>query len=330
MKFFFDESGDFNLRDPSHDKFGVVAGVAYPETDASTVEHAYANYLTCLSKTEKKNGEPKGAFLQSDSRRRFADFLGAFPNVVAFVVILDLKASRKEIIAGLPEGMRDTLFRQSERMIHESMQASLELLAKQVANLSSAQFSRLFTLGQAIIGTLNAANIHYLEEHHAASYEAMSFEVDQVANREKIVFDIMLRLWLPTWTHYEPLILVEGVHDVPGHPLTSKYNSEAGIVGKMLVSDNLTFVDSRDCVGVQMADIIANTVFQSANDPEGGPHRVAAKMIANSHRFPWAAIRMFCFGERGVQVQTGYLRPLIKAIEDETGQKYLPTRFRVD
>ena len=51
MKFFFDESGDFSLRDPSQDKFGVVAGVVYPETEAPTVEHAYANYLTALSNT---------------------------------------------------------------------------------------------------------------------------------------------------------------------------------------------------------------------------------------------------------------------------------------
>ncbi len=326
MKFFFDESGDFTLHDPSKDKYAVVAGVAFPETEAPTLEHAYANFLSCLSTTERKNGEPKGALLRPDSRRQFADFLGSFQDVIAFVVILDLKASRNEIIAGLPEGMRDALLQQSERCIHESMRASVELLAKQVANLSSEQFSRLFTLGQAIIGTLNAANIHYLDAHHATNYEIMSFELDQVANREKIVFDILLRLWIPTWTHHEPLILVEGVHDVPGHPLTTKYGSAEEIVGKKLVSDNLTFVDSRNCVGVQMADIIANTVYQSANNQESGPHDVAAKMIANAHRFPWAAIRFFCFGERGGQVRTGGLHRLINAIEQQTGQMYDPAR----
>lgn len=329
MLFFFDESGDFTIRDGDANRCGVVSAVVVPEADAPFVRHAYRNFLTALTPSEKPHGEPKGRLFTRKSRRMFADLMGTFPNLMSYTVVLDLLASRQDMVTELPTGMRDTILNASKACVHESMRKSMALLSKQVANLNNGQFARLFALGQAMLGSINASNIHYIEPGDAASYESMSFVVDQVSNREKIVVDILLRLWLPTWSHYEPIILVETIHDA-GHPLVKKFGCAEGVVGKKLISDNLSFADSRSSWGVQMADIVANTMQQAANNPENGPHAVAAEIVANGHRFPWASIRFFAFGERSDRVQVHGLRSLIRAIEAATGQRYDPDRYKPD
>ncbi|MCH8053450.1 MAG: hypothetical protein IH895_05265, partial [Planctomycetes bacterium] len=140
MQFYFDESGNFSRNDNQGGAFGVVASIIVPDAITTDVQHAYKNYVAGLSKKERKHGEPKGCLLSTESRSLFADLLAAFPDLLSYVVILDLSATQQNMYDYLPQGLRDTLDQQAKHLIQAEMRDRIELLAKQVANLSSAQF----------------------------------------------------------------------------------------------------------------------------------------------------------------------------------------------
>ena len=86
MLIFVDESGDFRRTGESEYQFGVAAAVIVPDHIAPQVEHAYRSFVSGLSPSEKAEGEPKGYLLADSSRLAFAELLGAFPDVIAFMV----------------------------------------------------------------------------------------------------------------------------------------------------------------------------------------------------------------------------------------------------
>jgi hypothetical protein len=60
MKFFFDESGRFQLPRAGEHAVGIVSGIAIPDADEAEVFRQFDAFLSTLPPASLKNGEPKG------------------------------------------------------------------------------------------------------------------------------------------------------------------------------------------------------------------------------------------------------------------------------
>ena len=63
MKFFFDESGNFQLPPAEEHRVGIVSGVAIPDSDEAEVFQQFDAFLSKLPVSSFQNGEPKGRLL---------------------------------------------------------------------------------------------------------------------------------------------------------------------------------------------------------------------------------------------------------------------------
>ena len=68
MKFFFDESGNFQFPPAGVHRVGIVSGVAIPDSDEAEVFRQFDAFLGKLPASSFENGEPKGRLLNDAER----------------------------------------------------------------------------------------------------------------------------------------------------------------------------------------------------------------------------------------------------------------------
>lgn len=90
MKFFFDESGNFQLPPAGEHRVGIVSGVAIPDSAEAEVFGQFDAFLSKLPASSFKNGEPKGRLLDDAGRKALADMLVDLPGILFCPIMLDL------------------------------------------------------------------------------------------------------------------------------------------------------------------------------------------------------------------------------------------------
>ncbi|MBN2563018.1 MAG: DUF3800 domain-containing protein [Phycisphaerae bacterium] len=323
MLYFVDESGSFVARGESPPP-AVFASVVIPETAANEVFHAFGNLSKGLSAAEKDNGEVKGRLMSRASRQLFADFLYAFPDVMVHTTVLDFDSSDDDVLENCRHQMREIIRAQAGNYIFPKMREEVDALGKQVGNLGRGQLAHLFCLAQEIVGATNCSIVNYNAKRHAPCFREFRYEVDAVATRQDIVLRKLMTLWLPAWSISDPVTLIQGIH-VPGHPLIDNYSVADGMIdAKKMIVDNIHFVDSKRSAGVQMADIVANSMLQAVRDSAdlSDCHAVVVRMLKNGcmpkdNPIGLTALR----AERG-RARTSKFRRFVAAVLREPGRPH--------
>lgn len=258
--------------------------MAIPETAADEVFHAFGNLAKGLPSTEKHNGEVKGRLLSGPPRQLFADLLDAFPDVMVHTTVLDFDLSDRDVVETCRHQMKEMIQAQVGNYTFPKMREEVDTLGRQVGNLGRGQLAHLFCLTQEIVGATNCSIVRFIAQRHAPCFRKFRYEIDAVGTRQDIVLRKLIVLWLPAWSIRDPITLIDGVH-MPGHPLIDDYSPADGVIdAKRMIGKNIHFVDSKHSVGVQMADIVANSMLQAVRDPADYAecHAVVARMLKNS------------------------------------------------
>jgi len=270
MLFYFDEAGDFNPPKANEHKCAVSVGLIVPETEELSVRHAFEVFCRGLKPAEKTaRGEPKGSLLQLSSRDRFFDVLNAFPDVKIVPATIDLAESAKFLNNHAPHGMRVRFYEHAERCIHLTMQEQVRLLGRQFGNISFQQMLWMLTLTSCVKRTIEHMVIFLSGQEFWSCYERMSFTVDKVGtaagSRVEQLLDFFLFSWIAAWSLQEPISFIKEIH-TQDHPFVKKYDTPGGVDLTKLMRGNIRYESSETCWGLQMADIVANTLYGVVHD----------------------------------------------------------------
>jgi hypothetical protein len=263
MKFYFDESGNFQLPPAGEHRVGIVSGIVIPDSDEVEIFRQFDAFLSRLPTSSFKNGEPKGRLLDDAGREAFADFLVALPGILLCPIMLDLTS-----LVGKPEAdiaglVSQKLLRLQAACKHQTFRDEIIQLATDVGTMSTQQCLRLAAWAKCIGRTINDSIIQHSGLKYESSWNSLRFEIDPVestpGNREERVFETMLPMWVSSWSQNNPFTEIEGIH-TPDHPLVKNWDCDKGLdVGKMF-KNNVRYVSSASSKGIQLADMIATVV----------------------------------------------------------------------
>jgi hypothetical protein len=263
MDFFFDESGDFRVPTGLDHAVGIAVGIVIPDETKAAIMRRYDDFVRGLSPGSFHQNEPKGNLLDTDGRRDFAEFISASDGLLVSPIMLDLTALSGKSGADLQASVIRRLEALSRQSRHPTFKEQVNLLARQIKNLSLEQLLRLGTWARCVRRAINDSVIAHREACFRNSWETIRFEIDPVqrsaASREEQIFNTMLLAWVCAWSQNEPLTTIEEFHDGT-HPLMRNFATTDGIdLGKM-VKGNLHYPQSRASKGLQIADLAASLV----------------------------------------------------------------------
>lgn len=270
MHFFFDESGDFSLPRSDEHRYGVIAALAVPDPVAPELEKRYRDFASTLEANERVNGEPKGARFCYEHRKKFGDMLGRFIYRIVFTPLTfdlsSLTGDRAEPKNKMVQALLDWV----PKMKHEAPRERIALMAKQMANLSTPQIHRLYSLAAAFREVLAASITFLASGENESSWEHLRFEVDRVqkqANgREEQLFSGLIGAWLYAWSEKLPVQMITEVH-TDDLLIFKKYGDEGGLNLAPMLIDNIHWKNSADSWGIQVADIAATIVADAVREP---------------------------------------------------------------
>lgn len=266
MKIFIDESGDFSLpSNPEDHAVGIVVGIVIPDENETEILDRFKCFLAQLSRSEFKNGEPKGYLLSDESRKSLADLFFDFDHILVCPIMLDITSLACCGAVQIKESLVKKLREWASLCKHETLRSEVKLLERQVSNrkMSLPVVLRLVTWARCIMRCLQDSVIFHSRPEYHSSWEKLRFEIDPVrpgtSSRETQVFEKLLPAWITGWSLNTPLTMIEEIHS-KNHPFVQNWVIDEGIdVGKML-RDNVHYPESQSSLGLQMADMSATLV----------------------------------------------------------------------
>jgi len=269
LLFFFDDSGDFSLPEGHSHKVSLWSGVAIPETLLSEIESGYKAWKVTLSANEKVGTEVKGSRLSMESRRQFFKMLSAKAGLLFHPTIIDLEAQKRLIGSKeITQIAKNTGVQRSASVPHKSIKEETELQAKQIGNLSEQQLLKIISLGHSIFQTVRLSIMFRSKGKNRSCWNNVELRIDRSSrrnSREEQMLRTSLGWYIFNSMESHPFILVEEIHDKT-HPFVKRFSTKRGIDGKKLFRDSIEFADSKQHIGLSIADIFANTLYLVLND----------------------------------------------------------------
>jgi len=269
MLFFFDESGDFGLPEADEHKCAVICGIVIPEIFAEGLRQDFESFISGLSYAEKSDGELKGTRLTDESRMQFCKMLSNYDKVLVTPTTFDLSISSQKKTQYISDEMKAHLFEGAKKCIYDTMRSQIEELGRQWGNLSFNEGLRLVGLTSCFWEAIEHSVIFHSGKEYYGCWENLYFTIDAVRtaelSRDKKIFTWMVLMWLTAWSKYRPLVTISEIH-TDEHPFVKNYCTKTGFdIGKLL-KRNISYHNSKNSWGLQIADICANIIYQAVHD----------------------------------------------------------------
>jgi hypothetical protein len=299
----------------------VVVGVAVSDRIAPHLKERFSEFLTRWRDACAPDKEIKGREIGQEGRRTFCRILADTPGVLITPVTLDLSHLAAYEYNGVLQQMHERFREISSLAIHQTLRDDLDLLSRQIANLSFAQFLRLYSIAYCIRESLQNSIIFISCKEHDDPWQKVTVDIDRVqvrrGAREELIMSNMLLAWLTGWSHSDPFVLVKEIHTA-SHPFVRRYDTPSGIDLNRILRGNVHWVDSRECWGVQIADIAAAIIYQAVRelDDQHGAAATCAKLMRASRYRSGQSLGLFTptGREMPMVVQRKYA-PLVRIIE---------------
>jgi hypothetical protein len=319
MKFFFDESGNFRVpQDRQDHAVGIVVGVVVPETAEAALLQRFGQFIQTLPPSAFKDGEAKGNLLDDEERHAFAKLISEATGCMVCPMILDLTS-----MAGRSQEICDKIVAKlkvwASQCKHETLRLEVELLARQVGNLSPEAAFRLATWAQCIKRCVADSIVAHSGRGYYSCWADVTFEIDAVqpkaASREQRVFETMLPAWVTAWCQRDPFTLIEEIHTAD-HPFVKQWDTADGIDLGKLFRGNVRFSSSNTSPGLQMADMASSVVRRAVAGIVCPSDRSSyGLMLKRTPRSPTHAQGLFSFAELNESDIARRFRGLVEAVE---------------
>jgi hypothetical protein len=323
MKFFFDESGSFRVPgDRQEHAVGIVVGVVVPENGEADLFQRFHQFTDKLPRSAFKDNEPKGSLLDDKGRRSFAVLVSESDGCMVCPTILDLTS-----MAGRAVEIRNKIVTKlnawATQCKYETMRREVDLLGRQVGNLSPVAAFRLAAWAQCIKRCIADSIIAHSGREFHDCWTDVTFEIDAVqpkaASREQQVFTNMLPAWVTAWCQRDPFTLIEEIH-TEDHPFVRRWDTERGIdLGKMF-RGNVRFSSSHISLGLQIADMASSVVRRAvAGLVSAYDLSTYGLMLKGTLRSSTHAHGLFSFAELNETDIARRFQGLVEAVEHARG-----------
>lgn len=271
MKYYFDESGSFAVKNPGPH---IMVGIVYPDVFEKKLQRFYNNFINSLTKEEFVKNEPKGQLLLIRSRKKLFSFLNDNSWLKISVCLTDsefnaeqqVQKYRRDQLNIYEQQLLDPEF-QSQSMELKNLQKKLIRDINIEGGLSDVHVVKglllMHTLFSSLIGSLK----YYTEEIYDNDWKNFFVCFDrQDKNIITRMEDWVNREFLNLITVYNsknPIELDPAWRD-RNHPILRKYkdqNQDKLNLSEMF-KNKFLFEHSENSFQLQIVDWISNTLFK--------------------------------------------------------------------
>jgi hypothetical protein len=270
MKYFFDESGSYNVKNPGPH---IMVGISYPDVFEKRLHDFYDKFISSLLPDEFVNNEPKGQVLTIKSRDRLFDFLNDNSWLRIVVGLTDsefnseqqIRKYRKEQIELYEKQLLDPEFKSQPLALHEFQQKAIKDINIK-GGLSDVQIIKgqllMLSLNASLRGSLTYFTENVYDESWNDLYVCYDRQDIEITRMEKWVN----REWLNWITNDNSKNPIEISPDwgIRNHPIIKKYKDENNNSLNLseMFGKGIVFEDSKNSFQLQIVDWISNTVFK--------------------------------------------------------------------
>jgi len=270
MKYFFDESGRFTVKNPGPHN---MVGIAFPEVFERELRQFYVEFTASLISKEFKNGEPKGYLLLPKSREKLFTFLNKNSWLQISVCLTDsefnseyqVQQYRKEQLAIYKNQLLDPVFKNQPKEKIDLQKA----LIKDVdinGGLSDVHFIKglllMHTLFTLLVGSFN----YYSAEIYDENWENLFLCFDRqdkniITKMENWVNKEFMNLITDYSSNNKPILPSEWFNR--NHPILRDYkmDGENALDLNKMFEDKFNYEDSQSYYQLQIVDWISNTLY---------------------------------------------------------------------
>ena len=278
MHIYIDESGAFATDALGNHSLSIIAAVVVPDTQLKSLEGAFNRLKAGWGITGET--EVKGRRLDEKEYAAFFALLSKY-TVIAEVVLIDRLLTPDDKVEahkiGQAQRLRDSM---KEGHYHSNLIRQVNTLADRLADLSVPEYCQFVLLTSLIENVMSFATL-YLVTRRPRELSRFNWCIDSKKHGgielESLWKDLVLP-FLQSRSKREPHLLLEGAdyshfsrfdsveEETPAHLLAPGETPERPFRAtniKKLLMENLSFSDSKDFIGLQIVDLVANCFRRS-------------------------------------------------------------------
>ncbi len=267
MKFFFDESGSFAVKNPGPHS---LVGIQYPDVFENKLSEFYKGFVNLLSPSEFVNGEPKGKALTLNSREKLFSYLNDNSWLKIAVSLTDSEFNSESQIQ---QYRAEQVKISEDQILDPAFQSKLNELTDlkddmQVKNgLSDVQVIKGLLLMHNLFDLFINSFESFTGKVYDNDWEKFDLNFDRqdktnITRMERWVNREFINL-ITVYNEKNPIELHPDWY-IRNHPILKIYrdgNEDRLLLNKMFMN-GFNFLTSEDSFQIQLADWISNTLFK--------------------------------------------------------------------
>lgn len=296
MKVYFDESGNFIKNDKIDDTF--VCALIIPEAYEQRINNEFVKIKEAI---RPGTVEVKGSQLDITDRINFCEWLEAHKGEIRIKCncLLERDTNHSGLAAHRAKAANNiSVINQQYAQIlgedHKKIQflKKFEGLIRHNTRLPDLDYYHVGLYNDAIRGALQFSVAYFMDEKHKENFYEYHFIFDgkltrKLAPCEKLIQEYLTYLWdnRARTRHSNPLGIPDFWKDI-NHPFCrSFFDEEKNLSLNRIFKNGFNFPDSRDSLGLQLVDIIVNTVYKHFKDPNDKSIRICYNMLETHFGF---------------------------------------------
>ena len=289
MRIYIDEAGNFLPPTAKPHLFSLVLALVIPSEQEAGL---FYGFLRLRDLWRKQEIEIKGSALDENECAQVLELLGQFDVFVEFFAV-DMATHRDEVLTPFKNQQADRLMASVTPEHHPNIVRAMNELSSSVREMPNQLFAQAFLTIRLILALMQEVTFYYVQRSPKELGEIAWF-----VDRKNRSITSMEKTWttliLPITEHEyakNPLGVLKGAdysyfsryeQDVTDsesaqhlkwleetYGLPKRVSNERVIDIRRFLTDGLQFENSRESLGLQLADIIATTLRRALNDHLG-------------------------------------------------------------
>lgn len=288
MRIYIDEAGAFVPPNPPHTSFSLVLAPIIPTISEKEL---FYEFLRLRDTWPNQNIEIKGSSLDESQATQVINLAPRYDPLVQFIA-LDTNTHPDSVVEGFKNGQADAVTANISREHHPGPLLHLHQLGEAVRAMPNQLFLQTFATWELIIRTIREGTLYYVQRLPQELGD-IAWVIDRKDRTITEMEDTWSTLILPFSENAfgrEPLSCIEGedyshfdarytfteatadaeilrhsqwLSTIYGKPRTK---DAAFVNAKLLLTEQLTFQNSRDSLGLQLTDMLAAILRRALNN----------------------------------------------------------------
>jgi hypothetical protein len=288
MRIYIDEAGSFVPPNPPRTSFSLVVAHIVP---SAIEKELFYEFLRLRDTWPKQNVEIKGSALTESQAAQLINLVLQYDTLVQFIA-LDANTHRDPLVTAFKDEQADGVTANITRDHHPGPIPHIHQLGEAVRSLSNQLFLQVFATWELIIRTIRIGTLYFVQR-----MPQELGDIGWVVDRKDRTITQMEETWstliLPMSEHAfakEPLGRLDGgdysyfdakygftkeiadaemlrhinwMSSIYGGPHDTDFT---GINAKQMLSEQNTFEESRNSLGLQLTDMLASILRRALND----------------------------------------------------------------